>query len=299
MEIYIGSNPFSVDQSKASDLEKILSKTLALQINKALNESETSLSDFLKDAHSCIFAQGDSFILCWIRDLCGSRMIILGSSFKKEELLGSDLFLLLKSVSRTKKCDLIQWLVNREQFEDLQWRLPSNSFSTNLAFETVLNKKNSGENALDEAWSVVQFNDRRFKELPSDIEYWVRWVYPGSTFSTLDTMRSVREEYDFYPILQEKGVANGICLKRCPMDAYVIWIQNEKLKTALIAMIWINPGLRGEVSGDTMLETALRHLESQGYDKVRYFVSAQNISAMTMLKRAGFQLTRYAINQFL
>ncbi len=298
MDIYFGTQVTADKVTQEAHFEKVLGSERTLVISSALKKSDVRLGDFLRDAHSFVFILGDSFLLSWAREVCGMRMIVLGSSVDPAKLLQSDLFLIARQVAQTHGCQLMQWAVLREDFETRSLNIPSGFFTTNLVFEKTLTKEGSTESFVESLWQPTEFGSEVFQTNAADTEYWVRWTYPGSTFAPLDTIPALRAEYAYFPELEKGGAAAGICLRGHPSQAYVVWIQNRVTETALIAMIWIHSELRMKISGFEILSQATRCLKGRGFKTVRYFVSAQNISAMKMLSRAGFQMTRYVINAY-
>jgi ribosomal protein S18 acetylase RimI-like enzyme len=306
MEIFLEGKAATTHETSETGLTEVMSISGLAHLRRSIcasdepHESGDPFSDWLGSSASKLFVSEGEALACRTRDVCGKRLTILGSTLPAKRLLSSAPYKMAERAARRLQHDLIQWEIDRESFEKGLIDIPSGFYCTNLVFGVDFELAPPTTNqVIPTGFRVLNFDDPCFLRVAADLEYWVRWTFPGSTHAPLDRYDTLLSEYGALPELVRDGFSAGLTWGEAQSKAYVLWIGSPPLDTALIAMIWVDKGLRGELSGDELLRTAACHMKSIGFRGVRYLVSAQNISAMKMLHRSGFRLLAYTVNKSL
>lgn len=261
-------------------------------------QKQDSISGILKDDSTYLFIDGANAVLASPKEICGKRFVLTHDPSNPVRDWSNTLHSAIEDVALELNCEILQSYANPDSIT-VASGLPKNWFISNYVFSKEINKRSRAVNPILNI-SPLDFNNSSIVDKIALYECLTRWNMPGSTIFSKDIYSSIKNEYSCLSDLYREDIIGGLCVNENNAPSFIFWFKDQKTKKAIIGFIWTDIKSRSKQIGTSLLNAATEALSLAGdIDSVDYFVSATNISAISMLNKSNFNLDEIVLNKYI
>jgi RimJ/RimL family protein N-acetyltransferase len=258
-----------------------------------------SIVPYLNWPEATLFTDNNLQVLGIPAEICGKRMILKLPTNKTLVDISESLFVQILGRAQVTQCRLLQGEIAAKIYKKLP--LPRGFFASSLMLSGTLDMITNDARSEPHKNGSLKFHPINFQSADviariAELELAQRWEFPWLTVREADTFANIQKDYSRLASMEEgAGIISAASVTNW-REAFGFAYVNHQRNAILGGYIWVDPNLRGQKYGPTIVQAMFSDPKLRGY-RITGLCSAANFNSLRTMAHFGMVIEAIVVHR--